>query len=192
MREKIYGVGIVGEGKYKVGTGVGYQHTKQYSVWINMLERGYTDRFQKKHPTYKECTICEEWHNLQNFGKWFDENYIEGFELDKDLLIKGNKTYSPETCCFIPKRVNMLLINNKKIRGNYPVGVSKQRNKFSAHISIKNKLFHLGNYDTIEEAYTTYKKEKEKDIRNRAEEYKDIINIKAYNALMKYTIDEND
>lgn len=192
VRDKIYGVGIVGEGMYKAGIKFKDKHTKQYSVWINMLERGYTDRFHRMHPTYKCCTVCDEWLNLQIFGKWFDENYIEGFELDKDLLVKGNKLYSPETCCFIPKRVNMLLINNKKIRGSYPIGVSKQRNKFSAHISIKNKLFHLGNYNTVSEAYDVYKKAKEKDIRDRAKEYKGVVSTEVYTALLNYTINEND
>lgn len=189
---KIYGIGIVGKGKYKVSTGYNHEHTKQYNVWINMIQRGYDNKFKSANPTYKNCTVCDEWLNFQTFGEWFDNNYIEGCQLDKDLLVKGNKIYSPETCCFLPKSINVLLINNKKIRGVYPVGVTKQRNKFSAHISIKGKPNHIGNYDTIEEAYNAYKKAKEKDISERAEEYKDIISNKAYNALLNYKINEND
>ena len=81
---------------------------KSYSVWHSMLQRCYDDKYHIKHPTYEGCTVCDEWLYFSNFKKWFDENYIEGTQLDKDIFSK-NKVYSPETCCFVPREINVLM-----------------------------------------------------------------------------------
>src|SRR6478609_6597185 len=146
ITRKVYGVGVVGKGKYNAGAGVKSKHSKQYSVWSSMLKRCYDPKEHEKNPSYKDCKVVEEWLSLQVFGEWFDKNYKEGYQLDKDLLLKGNKIYGPETCCFVPQEINLLLVNNKRSRGVYPIGVSKQRNKYSAHVRVKNKQKHLGNY----------------------------------------------
>jgi len=192
ITRKVYGVGVVGKGKYNAGAGVKSKHSKQYSVWSSMLKRCYDPKEHEKNPSYKDCKVVEEWLSLQVFGEWFDKNYKEGYQLDKDLLLKGNKIYGPETCCFVPQEINLLLVNNKRSRGVYPIGVSKQRNKYSAHVRVKNKQKHLGNYDTPESAYLAYKIAKEKDIRSRAEEYKDKVCDKAYVALLNYKIEKQD
>lgn len=191
-RDKIYGVGIVGEGKYSAGAGTRNKHTKQYSTWLSMLKRCYDIKEHEVNPCYIGCKVCDEWLNLQSFGEWFDKNYIENYQLDKDLLVKGNKIYSPKTCCFIPQELNLLLVNSKRTRGIYPIGVSVQKNRFISHIRIKNKHFHLGSFKTIEKAFTSYKNAKEKDIKDRAEEYKSLIDIKPYQALLKYEISNCD
>lgn len=192
IRNKIHGVGIVGEGKYSAGAGTKNIHTKQYTTWYSMLRRCYDEKEHKINPCYKECKVCDEWLNLQVFGEWFDKNYIEGYQLDKDLLVKGNKIYSPETCCFIPQEINLLLVNRKRSRGKYPIGVSKDKTKMSAHIVIKAKQYYLGNYNTAEEAFNAYKKAKELNIISIAEEYKDRISSEVYNTLLNYTININD
>jgi len=192
IREKIYNIGVVGEGKYRAGAGTKNKHTKQYSTWHSMLKRCYSEEEHDVNPCYIGCKVCDEWLNLQTFGEWFDKNYKENYQLDKDLLVKGNKIYSPTTCCFVPQEINLLLVNNRRARGIYPIGVSRQQNRFMAHIRIKNKHFHLGSFKTIEEAYICYKEAKEKDIKERASEYKLLISKKVYNALMNYTIDKND
>lgn len=71
-----------------------------------MLNRCYNEKCQEKHPSYIECTVCDEWHNFQVFAKWHEENYINGFHLDKDIRIKGNKTYSPSACSFVSQSDN--------------------------------------------------------------------------------------
>ena len=102
------GVGYLGEGKYKV-----WENSRQirvYHTWVNMLMRCYDDKFHEKHSTYIECETSEIFHNFQNFGAWDSENFyiVEGETmcLDKDILVKGNKIYSPDTCIYVPQTIN--------------------------------------------------------------------------------------
>lgn len=95
----VYGVGFIGVGRYKPSSG--NKNTKAYSIWSNMLKRCYCHKTQRRQPTYKGCTVCVEWHNYQNFAKWFEVNYIKGLHLDKDIRSQGEKVYSPETCMFV-------------------------------------------------------------------------------------------
>ena len=87
---------------------------ESYKVWYAMLQRCYSECYKNK-PTYIDCSVCEEWLCYENFKKWYDKNYYrvenEIMNLDKDILVKGNKIYSPETCCFVPKRLNVLFVN---------------------------------------------------------------------------------
>jgi hypothetical protein len=124
LHKSVYDIGFRGVGKYTRTT-----HPKIYQTWNSMLERGYDNDYQKRHPTYKNITVYEEWHNFQNFAKWWEENYnsetMQGWNLDKDILVKDNKIYSPETCCFVPQEINLLLTKNNINRGKYPIGVHK-------------------------------------------------------------------
>lgn len=104
LHPRRHGVGYLGVGTYKAHlNGIA---TKHYMVWSNMLERCYDSNCWSRNPTYKGCTVVEEWHNFQNFAKWFEENYIEGYHLDKDIKVKGNKVYGPDTCMFVSKEDN--------------------------------------------------------------------------------------
>lgn len=78
-------------------------------VWRDMLQRCYDSNFVENNHTYTGCSVCDEWLYLSNFKKWFEENYVEGYQLDKDILVKGNKVYSPETCCFVPREITLYL-----------------------------------------------------------------------------------
>lgn len=194
----IYGVGYLGEGKYK--SALNGSKTIQYNTWQNMLERCYNSKFHTKRPSYRGCTVIDVWHNFQNFAAWFDENYyeVEGqkMHLDKDILIKGNKLYSPDTCVFVPKRMNVLFVKNDSTRGNFPIGVTynKKLDKYIGKCSVGGgeKPKHLGCHSTIEEAFQEYKTFKEKLIKQIAEEYKDGIPEKLYSALLSYEIEIND
>ena len=77
-----------------------------------MLIRCYNKKDLEKNPTYKNTTVCIEWCNFQNFAQWFEKNYIDDWALDKDILVKGNKVYSPETCCFVPREINEVFKNS--------------------------------------------------------------------------------
>lgn len=171
---------------------------QSYQIWQKMLQRCYDPKFHDKQPTYSEITVCEEWTSYENFKKWFDDNYyeIDGEEicLDKDILIKGNKTYSPETCIFVPKRINNLFTKRQNDRGKYCIGVSyhKRLNKFHAKCNTLNKRKHIGYYDTELEAFFAYKKFKESYIKDVAEEYKNKIPEKLYNAMIKYEVSIDD
>lgn len=98
-----YTYGYMGKGKYK--SRINGIQPKSYKTWLEMLRRCYCPKSLEKNPTYKDCKVCDEWHNYQNFAKWFDETYIEGHHLDKD--IKGNgKLYSPSTCTWVTQADN--------------------------------------------------------------------------------------
>lgn len=93
-----------------------------YQVWQDMLVRCYSSKYKEKYPTYVGVTCCEEWLLFTNFAKWFKDNYIKGHQLDKDMLVKNNTTYSPDTCLFISQELNLFLTLRDKCRGSLPLG----------------------------------------------------------------------
>jgi hypothetical protein len=125
-----------------------------YTTWTNMLKRCYSDNTQGWKPTYRGCRVCEEWKTFSNFKKWFDENYIAGYQIDKDILFPGNRVYSPETCCFVTAETNTCIRWRKREVGDLLLGVHQPRNskKFVATMSNKN----LGTYFSEEEAHAVY------------------------------------
>lgn len=190
-RETVEGVGI---NDYPFQIHNGTPEKKAYIDWHSMLYRCYNKKHLKTHPSYEKCSVCKEWLHFSNFKKWFDENYKEGFVIDKDILSgKNNKIYSPETCSYIPNKVNMLLVNTRRSRGNYPVGVIKKRNKYRAQTLIGDKEFSKL-YNTPEEAFEAYKCVREKYIKDMAELYykKGEISEMVYIALINYKIEITD
>ena len=137
---------------------------KSYQAWKNMLQRCYQKTYQEKHHTYKDCFVNDEWLDYKTFKKWYDENSKNGFHLDKDLLFIGNKEYSKEKCRFVSGSLNKLFLDNKLIRGEYPIGVSycKERDNYETQINKKGRRIFLGRFDSIEEASLKYLKEKKK------------------------------
>jgi len=105
LHASVRGVGYIGEGKYT--SKVKGVTTKACELWRSILQRCYDEGHIKKNPTYRGCTVAEEWHNFQNFAKWFETNYVEGYELDKDIRVEGNKVYGPNTCMFVSKQKNI-------------------------------------------------------------------------------------
>lgn len=196
------GVGYLGEGKYK--SKKEGSKTKCYITWNGMLRRCYDSKCREKHPTYKKCTVEKNWHNFQNFGKWFDENYYEipgeRMCLDKDILLKNNKIYNSTTCIFVPHNINSLFLKTDKLRGNYPIGVSyhKRRHIFMSRCSVfdyeskRRKIKHLGEYETSEDAFNAYKYFKESYIKEVAEYYKKQIPNKLYEAMYSYEVEITD
>ena len=196
--KRCYGHGFIGEGKHK--TKENGKDTKSYRAWYNMLKRCYDPKYHEKRPSYKGCTVDKEWLNFQNFAKWFDENYyeIEGeiMALDKDILVKGNKIYSADTCVFVPHNINSLFTKRDKCRGELPIGVcyNKHNRKFVSLCNIynykenKNKQIHLGYYDTPQEAFEVYKQFKEQNIREVANYYRGKIPSKLYDAMCNYEV----
>ena len=105
----IFGVGLLGVGNYKPST-KGKQ-TDAYKCWYQMLRRCYSKIEHQRKPWYIGCTVHPEWHNFQNFAKWYDENYpADGgdYHLDKDIKIEGNKEYSPSSCMFVSPKDNAI------------------------------------------------------------------------------------
>ena len=189
----VYGVGYLGNIKGNDKNGKPF---KSYAVWEGMLRRCYQDKYLENHPTYKECSVCEEWHNYENFKKWFDENYYEiddeTMNLDKDILVKGNKIYSPNTCIFVPQKINGLFVKTDALRGDLPIGVCKKGNKFIAKCNLNGKRSQIGTFDTPIEAFQSYKQFKEQYIKQVAEEYKNKIPSVLYDAMYRWEVDIND
>lgn len=190
--------GRIRESKLIYGVGINdvdeKTRTTSYRVWKGMIGRCYADQCRGKNPTYADCSVCDEWLTYSNFKRWFDESYVEGYDMDKDILIKGNKVYSPETCCFAPHSINSLLINCKRNRGKYPLGVSKSGNKYHAYMRKYMKYIKIGSYPTPEEAFQAYKTAKEAYIKEVATAYYNDgkITQRVYDALMKWTIEITD
>ena len=164
-----------------------------YRAWVAILERCYSEKWHKLKPTYRGCTVCDEWIYFDNFKIWFEQNYKKGYHLDKDILIQGNKVYSPKTCCYVSSTINSLLLDRRNDRGIYPQGVSKASGRslqFSASISKYGKPFYLGNFKTIERASNAYNKEKYKYIRQVAGQsyISGIISSEVYKSLLNYKI----
>lgn len=180
----LYGRGVVGDNVTKID-GV---TTKLYNLWGGMLERCYSDTFHKKYPSYIDCYVSDEWLHLDKFKPWFYGNYKEGFELDKDLLVEGNKVYSKETCIFVPKSLNNLIKYNSTLKkNNLPTGVREFGGKYYSYDS--NKVC-LGVFTSPQEAFISYKNWKENRIKQVAECFykKGDISYKLYNVLISYEV----
>ena len=195
--KRVFNVGYIGVGDYKPV--VNGSKTRVYNTWQHMIQRCYYEGENVMYSPYKNCIVCDDWHNFQNFAKWFEENYYtvndETMCIDKDILIKNNKIYSPKTCLIVPNRINCLILRNTINRNGLPIGVTydKVRNKYKTQckdINCKNKF--LGRYNTKEEAFKVYKIYKEKLIKEIADLYIDKIPEKVYNALYNYKIDIDD
>lgn len=171
---------------------------KIYKKWIDMFNRVYNPKIHEKFPRYIGCEVCEEWFNYCNFRKWYLEHTYElpgkTLELDKDILYKGNKVYSPETCCLVPKDINTLFTNSYGIRGEYPVGVSfdKDKGKYRACVNISGKSIKLGCFDTAAEAFKVHKAKKEELIKQRAKKCKNKIPANVYEAMVNWKIEITD
>lgn len=198
--KNVYGVGYLG---MEIPIITDKLYNKCYTSWHGMIERSFSEKFKTRQPVYKDCTSCKEWENYANFKKWFDENYYEidgkTMNLDKDILVKGNKIYSPDTCVFVPTEINALFTKTNKFRGEFPIGVyyKKKLKKYIAQCSEiqsngKKAQTHIGVFNTPEEAFYAYKEYKEKVIKKVADEYKEVIPNKLYEALYKWEVDIND
>jgi len=144
-----------------------------YDTWKSMLQRVYDPKFHAKQPTYIGVTVCEEWHSFMAFRAWMMEQNWEGKQLDKDILVPGNKVYSPETCAFVTREVNVLLTDRAAKRGNWPIGVCWKNNKFYAQIMENGKNRKLGYFHSPHEAHLAWRKEKVRIVRKAAEECDD-------------------
>ncbi len=195
----ILGVGIIGDEVTKVNG----NRLKEYNLWQALLGRCYCDKFHVKYPTYLGCTVSENFKYYPYFKSWcqqqigFDclDDKGNHFELDKDLLIKGNKVYSEDTCCFIPREINVALIYNQTKKGNHPIGVSfnKVSNKFVAYVKKgEGSQEYLGYFEDVSVAFLAYKEAKEAYLKELANKWKDKIDPRVYEALIGWEINIDD
>lgn len=200
-------------GKTKLTFGLGIKDGKcpsyegvkpliEYTAWTSMLRR-CTEKEWNRFPTYIGTTCSENFKNYSYFYKWCQTQVGFGnkdekdkiWHLDKDILLKGNKHYSEDTCVFVPHKINSLLCKRRGSRGEYLIGVTleKRTNRFMSRCNRgEGVMQHLGRFDNQEEAFQTYKVYKEGIIKQVAEEYKYQLDPRTYEALMKYEVSEND
>ena len=163
-----------------------------------MYEKGYSDSFKKQRPTYEGCEVSENFKSYEYFYEWCHKQIgfgVDGFEIDKDLLAKGNKIYSETTCVFLPQEINTLLIKSTASRGEHLIGVHwhNASKSFVARVAKnKGKQEHLGYFKTEIEAFNAYKTIKESFVKEQANKFKSQIDERAYNALMNYTVNIDD
>ena len=189
-RDKILGIGVNDVDDFM-------NHEKSYILWVHLFLRCYSKNSLSKSDTYKNVTICKEWHLFSNFLKWFESQkrwYQKGWHLDKDILVKGNKEYAPDKCCFVPIEINSLFTHRKRNKGKYPIGVSyiKSKKKFVVSVACNGKNKTIGAYNTPEEAFYAYKEAKEKRIKEVADKWKDQLEPRVYEAMYNYKVEITD
>lgn len=185
--------------------GIGFKPTrddKSMMCWSNMLKRCYNENYRRLHPTYNECYVCDEWLNFQNFHVWYNDNFYKFDDytmcLDKDIIVKGNKLYSPDTAIFVPQFINKLFTRRDNDRGPYPIGVTKNHNRFYASCSFYDirynrvRNINLGSFETAEEAFYMYKNTKEENIRNVADLCKGKVPERLIKAMYDYKVEITD
>lgn len=211
---ELFIIDVLNETKYKpdnwsrrcmqpVMCGVGYRGSEDvdckseaYQKWHDMMNRCYNEKFLEKHPEYRGCSVCEEWHNFSNFKVWYDSHKYGDvvLDLDKDILFKGNAIYDAAHVALVPHEINTLFVNGKKSRGDLPVGVhfDNEREKYRAEMSFMGRNVKLGRFDTAESAFERYKEYKEDFIKDMAELYKEKIPDKVYHAMMNWKVEITD
>lgn len=129
-----------------------------YRAWSSMLERAYSMKWKHKYPWYEDCTVCEEWLTFSNFRLWMEKQPWKGNHLDKDLLVMGNKEYSPETCVFIDQRVNKFFTEKLSVDRGLPIGVTLHNTtgRFIARCHNTPVREYLGVFDTPQEAHQAW------------------------------------
>lgn len=171
----VYGHGIIGNMRNRVSS---FGKTKEYSAWCGMLERCYNPENFKKRPTYDACEVCEDWMYFENFYDWIHSQdnceqwlLLKRSAIDKDIIKKHNKIYSPETCCLVPQNVNALFIRQESTRGYCPIGVyyNSEIDSYVAQLAgLGTKTKYFESFDTPEEAFQYYKEKKEMKIKKIA------------------------
>ena len=190
----VLGVGWVGQGSYKTRDSQNSM-SKSYQHWFAMLNRCYGDGC---NGVSSGAYVCDEWLDFQVFAEWITQQ--DGYEntgwvLDKDLLVKGNKLYSPSTCALIPREVNNFTNKRQSLRGEFPIGVSfvKSKGKYVAQGNFTGfRKKHIGTFDTPAEAFSAYKKCKEDHAKFLAKEFAEVLDHRVIKALTEYEVDIND
>jgi hypothetical protein len=187
----VNGVGYIGVGRFTVFDEEG-KMTPEYRAWKGMLSRCYTEKVQQKQPCYKGCYVCDEWLCYNTFADWYTSQKYYGlnYQLDKDILVEGNKEYSPDYARLVPKELNVLLTSRESKRGEFPVGVVKPKKSKSylAQLNANSKKVGLGSFKTASEASAAYVNAKERHVKNKALEYANRVDWEIFVSLMNWEV----
>lgn len=185
----VFGIGYLGHGPYSSRSNNGKDPA--YRKWACMMARCYADRNIK---CYEGVTVCDLWHNFQNFAEWFysQKSFSLNWELDKDLINGSSKYYSPENCCLLPKKINRFLVGKRLVR-SLPAGVTKDHGKdngvyLAKSYKIDGTAESLGKFFSVEDAFLAYANHKKNTILELAEFYKEDLCEKAYSGLLTFKV----
>ena len=160
----VRGVGFVGNYKGEV------KKNRFYQTWKLLLDRCFPTEHREKHPTYENCTICDDWlcfdefqrdcQELIGYEQKLEYPHID-FQLDKDILLHNNKHYNKENCIWLPQKLNSFFtnINSRNKTGFEGVSQTKHKN-YATCISIDGKTRYIASSKTPFEAYLKYCKVK--------------------------------
>ena len=185
----VHGVGYTGVGDS--ATVLNKTRLVEREAWFAMMARGYCPKLKAKHPKYADCTVSEDWHCYQNFANWMKNQrfYGLGYQLDKDLLVKDNKIYSPETCILLPSYINQLIQRDIKKIGTLPKGVDQvSKNNFRAVLKTLGDTTRVSGFGSPEDAYVKYKEMKEEYVKSVADLWFGNIDARAYKALYEWEL----
>lgn len=178
-QRKSYGVGYNSAVRTGYKTKENGKITKAYDGWKRMIQRCFDAKYKEDHPTYLEVTCIEDWEDYQNFAKWWysQPNHDKGFELDKDLLVIGNKLYSPETCCLLPAEINKTL----NTRGS--VSTWREKDSKFTYAVFGKIVGYEDHYLTKADVVVGIRNDKVKQL---ADKWKDSLTKEAYEALKNF------
>ena len=185
MQPTLFEVGYLGEDWQE-----GKARSEPHKLWRAMLDRVFGKNTNNK--SYVNVSVCDKFLNFSEFEKWVlsCKYYHKDWELDKDLLSGSEKIYSETTCCFIPREINLAIV--KKSQGKHLKGVRSSLDKYYASCRRGGGKEYLGTFDTELEAFLAYKHAKEAYIKELASKWKDQIDPRVYEALMKYEVEITD
>ena len=187
LKPFVYGVGYLGSNLELKSTYYG-KDCPIYQRWRMMIRRCYSEKFHQRCPTYIGCYVSDDFKDYSKWREWYD-NYQykhDGWQLDKDLIIKGNKVYSATTCVFLPREINTVLLKRDKTRGEYLIGVcyNKRNENFEVAMSKYGKTVNLGYFDNEYDAHLAYKEVKEAHLKELADKYKRLARLKSIQSIV--------
>lgn len=162
-----------------------------FTKWEDMLKRCYGKSRIDDYAKYDDCTVDPQFWVYKEFEEWANQQVsccAPGFHLDKDILVRGNRVYGPDTCCFVPPAINSCIIGRVRKKSDLPIGVLRSGKRYSAQIMVKPKTIRLGLFDTPSEAFAAYKEAKEARIKAVAHEWRGRIDERVFNALMNWEV----
>lgn len=157
-------------------------------MWGKMLARCYCPLTQEKKPSYVGCSVDERFLNFQEFAAWASRQVgVDlGWQLDKDILVIGNRVYGPDTCVMAPPELNKAMRRVAIKKDGLPIGVTlTQKGKpYRSVVRLNNDRLDLGRYDTIEQAYLVHLEAKCRHMRYLANKWRPEIPEKIYDAIV--------
>lgn len=190
--KKCFGVGLCDvdykvqiEGPRKEGKRDVLWRCPYYQTWMSIMRRAYSEKQQKRSPTYRGCSVDERWHKLTSFKSWVEAQPLhsawlednQAIQVDKDFIVDGNKIYGPDTCVLLPSSINVLLCSLKHDIGDYPLGVfyKKANKKFQSQIFTKGKKLYLGLYEDPIKGHFHWQLAKVACLQDTRDEYEELV-----------------